>query len=639
MKTIDELIYYCNEPDPVGALMLTGEWGCGKTYLIERELKEKLKDTHIFVRVSLFGISNIETLNQNVKKQWATQCTNIISKIQDHEKAITAGRTIFGGVSSLIPILKEVKEAILSVNPLDYITIKPVIEKKKVILVFDDLERSKLSTIDILGCINEYCENYHFNTIIVANEEHISDDEENSSISYAEIKEKIVARTVFHKPEFATIIHSLLLEREWFGSNYKQFLLSNESLILGVFETDPPKEDAGEDSSHASLQPKPHNIRSLKCALQDFYRVHEKLVEYDIPNKEKYLYSFIAYTIAAKAGIAVEGKYGFIFSDEDVRKIYPFYSASTLLSNVRKWIIYGEWNEELLNGELSYIVNQMKVFEPKDILRTNRFIELDEDVIVEGFHGLLMDCYSGNFNLNDYIYLIENSCWSREYRIDLPETIDWNKVIAGIKVCFRRYIEENELENYTLHRIGKNSRRYFTEEELKAYDMIAEFRDNNVVVCENNKRLYITLLQQEGLIAFTKCKHKRYKAFDDEMAEATLESFKCSSQSDKAYFPEYFDGMWEMNVNSYDIDLKLTKTGLLKLLDDLKPLRDEYSSNGRKITALHTETFIKIVEKLVSKDEERLETIVEGQDANKKTGKAEPEAVAEAETENTGQSE
>ena len=59
MKTIDELVYYCNEPDPVGALMLTGEWGCGKTFLIEHELKEKLKDTHIFVCVSLFGLNPI----------------------------------------------------------------------------------------------------------------------------------------------------------------------------------------------------------------------------------------------------------------------------------------------------------------------------------------------------------------------------------------------------------------------------------------------------------------------------------------------------------------------------------------------------------------------------------------------------
>ena len=44
---------------------------------------------------------------------------------------------------------------------------------KKVILVFDDLERSTLDEVAVLGCINEYCENKHIKTIIVANEEKI----------------------------------------------------------------------------------------------------------------------------------------------------------------------------------------------------------------------------------------------------------------------------------------------------------------------------------------------------------------------------------------------------------------------------------------------------------------------------------
>ncbi|WP_146103397.1 P-loop NTPase fold protein [Enterococcus faecium] len=34
MDTLEELKYYCDEPQPVGALMLTGEWGCGKTNLL-----------------------------------------------------------------------------------------------------------------------------------------------------------------------------------------------------------------------------------------------------------------------------------------------------------------------------------------------------------------------------------------------------------------------------------------------------------------------------------------------------------------------------------------------------------------------------------------------------------------------------
>lgn len=38
---------------------------------------------------------------------------------------------------------------------------------KKVILIFDDLERTDIPTSDLLGCINDYCENLHINTIVV----------------------------------------------------------------------------------------------------------------------------------------------------------------------------------------------------------------------------------------------------------------------------------------------------------------------------------------------------------------------------------------------------------------------------------------------------------------------------------------
>lgn len=48
MNTLEELEYYCNIEEPVGALMFTGEWGCGKTYLINTELIQRLKKTHIF---------------------------------------------------------------------------------------------------------------------------------------------------------------------------------------------------------------------------------------------------------------------------------------------------------------------------------------------------------------------------------------------------------------------------------------------------------------------------------------------------------------------------------------------------------------------------------------------------------------
>ncbi|MBO5513984.1 MAG: hypothetical protein J5961_05300 [Mogibacterium sp.] len=50
--------------------MLTGEYGCGKTYLIEKELTEALADTHIIVRVSLFGLDSADALNRAVRQSW-----------------------------------------------------------------------------------------------------------------------------------------------------------------------------------------------------------------------------------------------------------------------------------------------------------------------------------------------------------------------------------------------------------------------------------------------------------------------------------------------------------------------------------------------------------------------------------------
>ena len=52
MNTVDELVDYCRELEPVGALMLSGEWGCGKTYLIEHDLKDALNTEAIVLRIS-----------------------------------------------------------------------------------------------------------------------------------------------------------------------------------------------------------------------------------------------------------------------------------------------------------------------------------------------------------------------------------------------------------------------------------------------------------------------------------------------------------------------------------------------------------------------------------------------------------
>ena len=615
MNTLDEIIYYCKEAEPAGALMLSGEWGCGKTYLIDHELREALSDSHIIVRISLFGMDSINELNTTVKREWIAACGGLLGRLTDHDKAVSIGKTVFGTVGivagSFLPVIKEATNAALAINPLDYVTIKKEIEvsgcKKRVVLVFDDLERSKLDTISVLGCINEYCENQNFNTIIVANEDKVKEreriqtnsnqnvSEEHSSsakvskeISYTELKEKIVARTVHHKPEYDSIIHSVISERERFAEDYKKFLLDNEKIILGVFESDISSENGAE---------KPHNIRSLKCALQDFKRLYEVLKKGGIEDLDHYLTTFIAYMIAAKSGIAEEGDYGFVFSDEKVKLIYPIFNSAFLPDFARQWILYGNWDEDRIETEIEEIATRYNAKEPKDIIRNIYFSNVEDELIQQGFSGLLEYCYSGDLTLNEYVIFIHNSLLSREFEVDLPERIDWARVYDGIQIRLKNAVENKNDQDQIY--IALDTKRPYSDEEMKAYTMIRQFYDGKQFWYRSNELMFIDELKNIGVSAFITCKNKMFDVFSNDMAEATAYCFEHSGQPDKACFQGYFNNMWESVFQRQEIDRDATKAGLQKLVELLEELANRYLNEGHKIASVHARKLIAVIKDII----------------------------------------
>ena len=68
MNVRSEIENYISTNETNGALLITGKWGCGKTYLLKniaREINEENK--FLMVRISLFGIDNIETFHKTVR--------------------------------------------------------------------------------------------------------------------------------------------------------------------------------------------------------------------------------------------------------------------------------------------------------------------------------------------------------------------------------------------------------------------------------------------------------------------------------------------------------------------------------------------------------------------------------------------
>ena len=352
MSTLQELVRYCTEENTHGALLLTGEIGCGKTHLVEKELAEALKDTHFLVRVSLLGIDSLSALQDALRRQWLLVCTPFLaktSKRKDRAKKAGILSAIATALASVNPVAENVASVVTSINPLEYIPLEAEVEdfheagrKKRVVMVFDDLERNKVDLFEVMGYINDCCENKGFKTIIIANEQAILatsvEDTETSLLAYKIIKEKTVSRTLLYLSDYARIVHEIVTESKWPTQEYADFLLENEALIQEVFTSDLLKE-TGRLGKH-------HNIRSLNCALQEFGRVHELLSEKLIASIPPYFYSFIAYILATRSGIFRDGHTTFSFTTEELRELYPAYRDEHLPEWVRQWIEYGVWEED-----------------------------------------------------------------------------------------------------------------------------------------------------------------------------------------------------------------------------------------------------------------------------------------------------
>ena len=111
MNLIEVLKNYCEINNPVGALMLSGEWGSGKTYLIKSKFIPSVKDNYVFLCVSLFGIDSLDRLRAEVKKKWLEKASELdklngikVSKFTDSYKRI------FGTIKDILPENWQKKE-------------------------------------------------------------------------------------------------------------------------------------------------------------------------------------------------------------------------------------------------------------------------------------------------------------------------------------------------------------------------------------------------------------------------------------------------------------------------------------------------------------------------------------------------
>lgn len=268
---VDGILNYL-EIESSGALMVTGPWGCGKSYFFEHFLFEKLKAKNFKpLRVSLFGLSSLSDLSKNVVCEYAQYLT-------DNKK----WEKIVGGMVRLIKGMRMIKVPVVS----DYIDLKGIFGEGKalykllsddVVVCLDDLERAieKYDINDLLGVINELVENQHLKVIVIANKEYIDKQQwsrnDSAASSHDVFYEKVIEKVLHFTPDivgvFETLNHSDGKEE---SDAFEKFM--NKECIKNSVS---PKL-----ANSVSLQHQKENIRTLKFAVSHFRSIFQNYINH-----------------------------------------------------------------------------------------------------------------------------------------------------------------------------------------------------------------------------------------------------------------------------------------------------------------------------------------------------------------------
>ena len=290
-----------------GALMITGHWGCGKTYFIKNEVIPYTKNNlgKNIIMVSLFGINNLSEIPERV--------------LYAYWDAYGKDKTGFN-FGKVADVIAKMTESIPKLK--DYVDVDKLLGRGQgiyklipndVVICLDDLERV-VDVIDInnvLGVINELVENLEYKVIVIANEGFIKNNE-------LIFKEKVVEKTLVFIPDTINVFKNIV-------SSYENKLFISYMLKKAVKLIEPENELY---TKSASYRKNISNIRILKFAIEHFYRVFSHYADkYDINSKdiEQKLNNYWAFILAA----SIEYKLNNVSFDDD--KTLSKYVHNTLV--------------------------------------------------------------------------------------------------------------------------------------------------------------------------------------------------------------------------------------------------------------------------------------------------------------------
>lgn len=226
------ILHYLTEDKTKSAIMLTAPWGSGKSFYIQNELKPFLEKeengSHKCLVVSLYGLKELSEISKVLYLESRAKFLNNNSEKMEAGKLAT--KTILKGVTSFLGID-------LSHSDEDMQKLFESIDLSGKLIILEDLERSGIDILEVLGYVNNLVEQDGVKVLLVANEEAIkqykpltttTEDQQNVVESmykatdnngrefteiakkYLEIKEKTISDTIQFEEDYSTAISDII---------------------------------------------------------------------------------------------------------------------------------------------------------------------------------------------------------------------------------------------------------------------------------------------------------------------------------------------------------------------------------------------------------------------------------------------
>lgn len=405
---------YIQNPNPQYAVLISGQWGCGKTFYIKKWLSSLTTgndDSPIITRkpiyVSLYGLHNTGAINSAIEREirpWLySKGMNIAKKVVKAlgKATIRYDFDIDGNKDNAQSEQLSYTLDVMSLFGDDEENIKG-----ERILVLDDLERCKIDIEELLGYINFFVEHSKCKVIVVGDISKLVD----SNNTFKRHKEKLFGREFSIIPDIDSAISSFI---KTIGSNNSNLLEDNKKLIKDII-----------------ILSKKQNLRVVRQAIYDYNQCINKIANYS--KKEKY--SYVAQTLLCNFIITyIEYKTG--------NEVYENWKKRHLLADIK--------NDKAFDFTRDYKALQYDI-----VIFDDNLIECIMNYMLKGVFdgsyliGLLKDENDKQpWQILSNYWLLDNSTFEKAYNESLTSyrnsKIETIGEVISTAICFLMIDVEN----------------------------------------------------------------------------------------------------------------------------------------------------------------------------------------------------